>query len=423
MDDNYKKNRDRKLQIFCLVVENDSSITKAAQIIGRDETNIGRWIKSLEADVGFALFKRNGIRKILTEQGKQYYTNIAKPVVDSMVDAFGGEKVAAIVDFFEPTENQSDKFLKTTIDKVNTAIQVTTDSANNIQEKISHLSKIIDNKFIKSIPAKIAGIKKYIIFAILGLILILASLGSAYQYNELVKKNYFFDTDLYELSNKKLQALMKDGHHKIPFSTKCPFDIMEINLDMYEMLLKMTKKYKDLSVSMFIMSDSLSDSPLISMRFTGDEKIDSIFNNNKIMTCQTQKAYNGTKKQFEYAENLFKQDKNFKIYNLYYEELDNCLNCQYLLKNVKKYPNQLFEKKIEKPYNLSNSRGWIIKYKNYYYMLSMSNIVTMENAMSLNNLYVQQERYILWKKLELRDLASYDRGTYWNLIVDNNIEI
>ncbi len=244
MDDNYKKNRDRKLQIFCLVVENDSNISKAAQIIGRDETNIGRWIKSLETDVGFALFKRNGIRKILTEQGKQYYTNIAKPVVDSMVDAFGGEKVAAIVDFFEPTENQSDKFLKTTIDKVNTAIQVTTDSANNIQEKISHLSKIIDNKFIKSIPAKIAGIKKYIIFAILGLVLILASLGSAYQYNKLVKKNYFFDRDLYELSNKKLQVLMKDGHHKIPFSTKCPFDIMEINLDMYEMLLKMTKNIK-----------------------------------------------------------------------------------------------------------------------------------------------------------------------------------
>jgi hypothetical protein len=170
---------------------------------------------------------------------------------------------------------------------------------------------------------------------------------------------------------------------------------------------------------MFIMSDS----PLISMRFTGDEKIDSIFNNNKIMTCQTQKAYNGTKKQFEYAENLFKQDKNFKIYNMYYEELDNCLNCKYLLKNAEKYPNQLFEKKIEKPYNLSNSRGWIIKYGNYYYMLSVSNIVTMEMAIKCDNLHRQQERYILWKKMELGDLASYDRGSYWNLIVDNNIEI
>lgn len=417
MDDNYKKNRDRKLQIFCLVVENDSSITKAAQIIGRDETNIGRWIKSLEADVGFALFKRNGIRKILTEQGKQYYTNIAKPVVDSMVDAFGGEKVAAIVDFFEPTENQSDKFLKTTIDKVNTAIQVTTDSANNIQEKISHLSKIIDNKFIKSIPAKIAGIKKYIIFAILGLILILASIGSAYQYNKLVKKNYFFDKDLYENASPLLQNLMIHGDYTISEDAICPFGITQLNLDMYEMVSKLTKKYKDLSVVMYL----ISDSPLISMRFTGDEKIDKVFKDLDLFTCNANKTYIYGQKQFANATELFKQNKNFKIYNMYYDAINTCQNCNYFLENIKKYPNNLFGDKISKTEDSESYRGWIIKYNNYYYLLSMNNIISMKYANNISNKQRKHKRYIVWKKLTEDRLKQYNSGEYYNMILRYNI--
>ena len=122
------------------------------------------------------------------------------------------------------------------------------------------------------------------------------------------------------------------------------------------------------------------------------------------------------------AQNLFITEQQFKIYNIHYNDLNNCLNCDNFIQNMNQYPNNLFAKKIEKPVDSHSRRGWIMKYDGYYYVLSMDNMVSIEQMKQMNP-NAKQRRIILWKKMTLNGLKTYHDGFYWNMIAEHGIDI
>ena len=167
----------------------------------------------------------------------------------------------------------------------------------------------------------------------------------------------------------------------------------------------------------------IAEHPMTIMGFCGEDKIDNFFNDKKIITCNTEKTYNSAKRGYIQMNNLFKKNKNFKIYNIFYKQINLFPKSKYFFDNIKTYPNQLFGIKIEENKNIVKTRGWIIKYGDYYYLESIVNINTTYNYLRANNdddrnKYSQNkgERHIFWEKLTLEQLMYYDHGFYWNII-------
>jgi long-subunit fatty acid transport protein len=157
------------------------------------------------------------------------------------------------------------------------------------------------------------------------------------------------------------------------------------------------------------------------MRFTGDENIDKVFKNREFSMCETDRSYIAGKKVIKSSKKLFTNNKNFKFYNLYRKSLNDCLHCNYFEENIKKYPNNLFGEKTDKIANTPDLRVWIIKIGNYYYVLAITNIISVEESVKFKNKNEKKERNLYWKKMTQDELMGYSNGTYWKLIEQNNI--
>ena len=70
-----------------VVVAEQLSFTKAAQVLGMDQPWLSRQIMQLEDQLGFTLFHRNGTRIALTDDGKEFYE--AAKVVATATEQLG----------------------------------------------------------------------------------------------------------------------------------------------------------------------------------------------------------------------------------------------------------------------------------------------------------------------------------------------
>ncbi len=95
----------------------------------------------------------------------------------------------------------------------------------------------------------------------------------------------------------------------------------------------------------------------------------------------------------------------------------NCLNHETFIENTNKYKN-LFGIKAEDNIGISNAAMSIIKKGNYYYMIFETN-----GKQAGVDLHLAEERYLAFKKLTLKQLMTFDNGSYWKLIKEYNIKI
>ncbi len=371
----YKKNRFHKVSYFLSVVKNNCSITKTATLLNKHKQDISEYILSFEKDLGFQLFDRNKNRLSLNANGLKYYNAI------SAINMKDVDKIF--------TKEYIDYVLK----------------ENNINVKKENSKMLIFNRYSSK--------KQFLLYCLFSLIsiLILAGLSTSFY---LYRTNYFFDKELYQNSSSKLRTLIKDGHWNTSKHKPCSLDVMQINIDMYNLLDILTKKseYKDLPVILFM----LNEGPLISMRFSGDESKDYLLKEGALKCgvdkFYTDKSYSESKNLSIKTKELFARDKNFKIYNLYHGE-DSFIGYEAFFNNLKKYQNNLFGIKIVKPAT-ENYRGWMIKYRNYYYVLSVFGMSSDDKS---------NDQYVLFKKLTKKEFMNYSKGMYYDMVIKNNIII
>ncbi len=79
----YKKNKLEQLKTFCIVVECDSNITKAAEILCISPSSVSLQIQSLENELKKELFDRRSKRLYLNQNGMEYYQQ-AKDAVNAI---------------------------------------------------------------------------------------------------------------------------------------------------------------------------------------------------------------------------------------------------------------------------------------------------------------------------------------------------
>ena len=89
----YKSNIIQPLKSFCVIVEEDCSINKAASVLLLTPTTLSKQIKSLEEKLNIKLFKSTESRKDgkyieLTEDGEEFYKK-AKPQVEAIDNLLG----------------------------------------------------------------------------------------------------------------------------------------------------------------------------------------------------------------------------------------------------------------------------------------------------------------------------------------------
>ncbi len=376
---NHKQNKLEQLKGFCAMVE-EGSLEAAAAKRCLSASAISAQYLSLAQELSIDLFSKKGNRCVLTPTGAEVYKESRR--ILNEIEAFYANGIAREL-------SRLDYFL--------------------MRFRVLCSIKLKDYK--KDATKFVKKFYRYIITVVF------CGVFSCCLY--LHQTNFMFDRALYNSSSPLLKKLMDDGSRNISEEAICPFGVTQINLDVYNLLSELYTKYgKKMSTVMFFVGDD----PIISMRLTGNDAIDNVFNDQNIITCNTQKSYLATQQQFKMAQNLFITEQQFKIYNLHYNELNNCLNCDNFIRNMDQYPNNLFAKKIEKPLDSQSRRGWIIKYDDYYYVLSMDNIVSIEQMKKMNP-NAKQKRMILWKKMTLNGLKTYHDGFYWNMIAENGIDI
>ena len=381
---NYKKNKLEKIKAFCSVVEH-GSIARASESLSIASSSVSMQILSLEQDLSIKLFNRESGQLKLNAAGRQYYI-MAKKIVNEVESFFNNQ-----LDYVNSAPNKWSIFII----------------------EISHLYRSKKRIVARKIKKWSFSAIKYLIF-----LSVAGALGIFYY---LSYTNYFFDRKIYNYANPLLKNVIKDGYMVISENIICSFGVTQLNLDMYSMVMKLTseKKYKNLPITMFLVADS----PLISMRFTGNEKIDRVFRDKEYSTCNTEKTYLAGVRHFFDAKTMFARDSNFRIYNLYNKPIDNCLHCNYFLDNLKNYPKQLFGIYTNNSVFIEPSRGWIIKYGHYYYLLSMTNIVLTDNMANSDPYANKHKRHIVWKKMTEKEFMNYNAGSYWKMITGYNIKV
>jgi hypothetical protein len=370
----YKKNKLDQLKGFCAVVE-CGTIVEAAKKLHISESSISLQISSLEQDLKVKLFDKIGRNLKVNKTGRVYYIK-AKDILNKVGEIYNEELILKVSRFEIWKLKIENKF-----DNINI-----------------YLAKHFRKVFLK---LTFRGL--FIAMTILFISLL----------SYMNKANYFFDKELERLANPLLKEVMKNGYYRISADKFCPFEGQQMSMDMYDMLLRMDKKYKDITIVSFL----LSNCPMVITRFTGNQNIDKVFNNLEHIGCNTEKVYKGGLKMFQDMISLLDKNKNFRVYNLYYEQLEKALHYNFFLENINKYPDQLFGIEVKKPFGIPNIRFWLIKYNTYYYISSIANIV-----LNIANPGTE-ERYIFWKKLTLDELMHYDNGSYWKLIKEYNIKI
>jgi hypothetical protein len=378
---NYKKNKLEQIDGFCLVAENQN-IEKVAIKTDMSSTTICMQIASLEYDLQTKLFfKPQKNQFILTKNGKYYY-KFGREIFNDIAKFYGKPKMKIKNLFFLAINQQTKHFYFKLIKKIKKMV---------IEIKAKHIAIIIFSIIITSTISWFCWANY---------------------------TNYFFDRKINSISNKLLKEVIINKPYRISADNFCSsFDSVQVNIDMFDLVFKLLqeKKYQDLTVA----SVAFAEHPMNSFRMTGDDNIDKVFNDEKIIACHHEQSYNAFKQIFHLSNKIFDIDKNFRTYNLHHASLDDCLHCNYLLENINKHPNQLFLIKAEKMQGIPNVRFWTIKYGNYYYLLYVSNI----KANHLLNVGETKEIYIIWEKLTKQQLKEYDNGSYWKLITDYNIKI
>ena len=84
----YKKDRMGQLRGFCAMVQNDCSVTKAAEKLGLERPAVSRQLTALERDLDISIFDRSNSRKlVLTEEGQVFY-NVVMPALQQIDGLF-----------------------------------------------------------------------------------------------------------------------------------------------------------------------------------------------------------------------------------------------------------------------------------------------------------------------------------------------
>jgi hypothetical protein len=222
--------------------------------------------------------------------------------------------------------------------------------------------------------------------------------------------DYFFEKQLKKNSSIFLREIIETGYYRIP-KTACPFETYQFYRELYELALYVINN-KDIRITEI----GLYDCPSTTMRMNGAEANDKKFYSQKFITCDVERRFKAYQYEYKIESNLL-QYNNFNIYSLYRKA--NCINHDTFIANVNKYKN-LFG--IQIPDNaklqLSNAAMFIIKNKNYYYLITETN-----GKQAGVDLHDAEERYLIFKKLTLEQLKTFDNGSYWKLIKEYNIRI
>ncbi len=223
--------------------------------------------------------------------------------------------------------------------------------------------------------------------------------------------NYEFDKYIFENSPPLVKDVISKNYYRIDVDNECSMEPLLFNLNVSDILISLmkSKKYNIKVVEIIISSE-----PNGTLRMNNTE-LDNIFNNANEIKCNTAAKFIIYQKRHNQRIEMMNINPDFKIYNFYYS--DQCTNYNVFLDNVSKYPNQIIPIKLNNKMNIPHGRQWIVKYKNYYYIIS--EISTLQRH-SLNH---KEERYLIFKKLTLEQLMQYDNGSYWKLIKEYNIKI
>jgi predicted metal-dependent hydrolase len=264
-------------------------------------------MKTIETDMKCTFFVQDGSIMVPTKEAEKLYIE-AKKIITDFESIYRAKNVDTKDIQVITNADRVQNTIESAVGNITNAVDVKINDMQNVLEsKNKQLEGTIDK--IKTILNTSPKAKKKYLFVVLSFFII-----SACFY--LNKTNFLFYRDLYNNASNGLQAIMRDNYQDISDHKPCSFAVMQMNIDMYSLIDKLTKKskYKDLSAMIFM----IKSEPLISMRFSGDEKSDSILNTNKLIPCDTQKAYTESAKLFKKTQELFARDKNFKIYNFYY---------------------------------------------------------------------------------------------------------
>lgn len=211
------------------------------------------------------------------------------------------------------------------------------------------------------------------------------------------------------LANPLLREVMLSGYYKI-YKKSCPRESYQIYLDVDNLMMSLKNKN---NVNMFYFTKFAC--PPTPRRMSNNS--DPLILNKNYIPCDTNNRINGYKNQY-LIENILLESNNFKQFVFYTKNLSECLGYKNYLDNVSKYNKSLFGFHIDYENAVDDGAFWIIKYKSYYYI-----VVEQNGKQPKSNISDIDSRYIIFKKLTLDQLKTFDNGSYWKLIKEYNIGI
>lgn len=368
----YKKNKIEQLQGFCAVVACGNTV-EAAKKLCISKSSISLQISSLERDLGFELFDKIKNKLVLNTKGKVYYQEAKRVLVD--LDKIYNGKIEVKI------ENKF-KILK-----------------NHFKVKLKDKSRVLKRKANKKLSFKIKWV--YYMLAILSMIL--------YIYMQNI--NYLFDKNLKKLASPLLREIIENGHYRIDKNNTCPIEPAQMHPEMAELSLKLMKEY-DIKVA-YIGFYQLPD--VISC-VNGEDEVDNAFNNPILMPCKTKERFALMKKESTLMRELLVTN-NAKYYILHIKT--ECTNINIFHQNLEKYNGKLIGIKVDdSKVPLKYGSFWILHHNDYYYLMLETN-----GRQTGVNLDQDSERYLIFKKLTLSELMTFDNGSYWKLIKEYGIKI
>ncbi len=369
----YKKSKIQQLKSFCTVVECEVSITKASEKLNISHSSISLHIKSLEYDLGYNLLNRNGKKISINANGEKYYKE-AKNALLAMDIAYNGK------------------------------LNISTKSANLIifKNKLANIITIIKKwmaKFLNKMLIKIT-IKRILIFLAIVISCILFYLE---------RTNWWFDREIERLANPLLREVISKKYYRLDRNILCAKETMQIHYDFNEINLYLIDHKYDID----LINIGVLECPITQLRMNGEEKIDRLLFKQNNTKCDMNQRYIGYNENATQIRDIMKYSK-VRFYNLYTNNA--CINNNIFLDNIDKYKGKIMQ--FYDTNNLS-PQGWhrILKYKNYYYLLSIT------TGLQPDNKNFSQDHYLIFKKLTLDQLKTFDNGSYWKIIKEYNIKI